>query len=169
MIGGRILLFAGIFLLFMGTIAIIAGPEDPSQAVTGRLQYFVLFICSGVALTLIGIKNIKKAKRIKKYMDLIIHLGIRSLTKIAAVSGISPDLVEKDIPKMLDKGFLPGAYMNDVRKELVIPDTGFEYEAYPQHYQFSVQCKNCGANNTVTYGFPAYCEYCSSLINNAPY
>lgn len=60
--------------------------------------------------------------------------------------------VQEELADLARSGFMPG-----FNTEMFSMQTGDEKK--------EVQCKNCGANNTITYGTHAECEYCGSGLS----
>lgn len=154
----NIMIIAGIILLFLGVVAEIVGPDDKSMAVTGRIEYFFIFICSGLALTIAGFISKKNALKYKRYINIIINHNITHIDKISSQVSQSYERTLKDLNKMIEKGYLKGAYINEGTHQVILPI----YEGLKTQDRI-VSCKNCGANNTV-YENAAKCEYCGSPL-----
>lgn len=170
---GKVINIIGWVLLVMGIFAVITGPEDKSQAVSGRIEYFFLFVCSGLAMVLLGARSKRRADRFKKYIAIIINQNMSSIENIAASFPIDYKTAAKDLQKMIDIGYFEGAYIDNVNREIVLnSDKSNNYaasnftqtEKAPGQLQV-VRCKNCGANNQVSVGQLGECEYCGSPIS----
>lgn len=143
------------------------------------------FVAIGFALRRVGKKTIKESEMVKQYLAIIVNGHVRQLDSIAATTGKSYDVVRADIQKMINKGYLKNAFINEGTRELVLPDlapatpvapvvpvaTNTEYipeqapaaKAPAQPVGRMVSCPCCGANNTI-YGASGECEYCGSPL-----
>ena len=81
------------------------------------------------------------------------------------------DVVRTDVQKMIDKGFLKNAYINEGTREIVMTvnnntdNTFFQAQSNVATAQDVrvVACPCCGANNTVS-GAVGECEYCGTPL-----
>lgn len=163
---GNTLFVIGLVLAFMGVIAVIVGPSDQSMAVSGRIEYFIVFVCSGLALLAIGILQKNRAKKCRKYIAVIANQRCTSIDEIAAAVPVSYETAVKDLQKMIDKGYFSNAYIDAAKREIVPvqsqTENGFNVATVQME---TVVCKSCGANSTKPAGVPSKCEYCGSPIN----
>lgn len=123
-----------------------------------------------------------------KYAQYLAQIGEHSITKIdiiAQMTALPPNDVNKDLQKMIQIGFFPGAYIDASRNELVLPgrvnnlqQAGSPFIAAPSSGPIfsstvgtaapaivTVTCGNCGAANTITTGTACHCEYCGSPLS----
>ena len=97
--------------------------------------------------------------------------NVRQLYAIASTTGKSYDIVYKDIKKMIEKGYLKNAYINENLKEVVLPndvtisqnDINVTTANTASIQSKIIACPCCGANNTI-YGNIGECEYCGSPL-----
>jgi len=173
MTSGNVVFIVGLALLCLGIFAVIVGPSDPAEAVSGRIEYLVIFVGTGLALRLIGFFGKARAARYKKYIALIINQRITSMDNIAAAVPAKYESVVKDLQKMINIGYFAGAYINSGSRDIVLPQVqgpamgqapGNTYGAAPGQLM-DVICKNCGANNQIAEGQAAECEYCGSPLS----
>lgn len=162
MSSGKTISIIGWALLAIGVIATIVGPSDPSQAVSGRILYLVIFAGGGLAMVLIGLKTQNEARKIRKYIAIIINQNITSIDKISSVMPVEYSIAVKDIQKIIDQGFFGNAYIDynsrsiQLPKEVEEPENAANVEV--------VICKSCGASNKITKGAVSNCEYCDSPL-----
>ena len=165
---GKGLNITAIVLIVLGGFGII-GSFDPFDF--GSLVIFLFFIAGGIVL-LNKAKKIKaEGETIKKYLAIIVNGGERQLDAVASATGKQYDVVKADVQKMIDKGFLKNAYINENTREIVLasattPNVNTtETTSTATNVQTRVvACPCCGANNTVS-GNLGECEYCGSPLN----
>ena len=144
-----------------------------SEGFDGMDVALILFFgAAGFALTKVAKKIKNEAKKVKEYLSIIINGNVHQLDVIASTTGKSYDVVYKDVKKMIDKGYLKNAYINEEIREIVIPGVSFvpQYNASTVNANAVAQieprvvaCPCCGANNTV-YSDVGECEYCGSPL-----
>ena len=166
---GKGLKITAIVLLVLGGFGII-GSFDPFDF--GSLVIFLFFIAGGVIL-LNKAKKIKaEGESMKKYFAIIVNGGERQLDAVASATGKQYDVVKNDVQKMIDKGFLKNAYINENTREVVLASAASSNVnvaqptggAAPAAVQTRViACPCCGANNTVS-GDIGECEYCGTPL-----
>lgn len=132
----------------------------------------IFFAAAGAALLYLANKIKKEADSVKLYLNIIVNGGERQLDSVAAATGKQYDVVKKDVQKMIDKGFLKNAYINENTREVVLPSAAPTNanagqpinNAAPAAVQTRViACPCCGANNTVS-GDIGECEYCGTPL-----
>ena len=132
----------------------------------------IFFAAAGAALLYLANKIKKDADSVKLYLNIIVNGGERQLDSVAAATGKQYDVVKKDVQKMIDKGFLKNAYINENTREVVLASAASSNVnvaqptggAAPAAVQTRViACPCCGANNTVS-GDIGECEYCGAPL-----
>lgn len=131
----------------------------------------LFFAIAGFVLQSVSKKIKRDAEDVRKYLSIIINGNERQIDVIAASLGKSYDVAKNDIQKMINKGYLKNAYINEGTREVVLPDsnmqTQVDYAADGNVTANSttkiVSCSCCGANNTVV-GEIGECEYCGSPL-----
>lgn len=173
-VGKLIGIFGGVSygIAVIGIIACI------SDGFTSDDVTMILFFgIAGFALRRAAKKIKAEAESVKQYLAIIINGNVRQLDNIAATTGKSYDAVKADIQKMIKKGYLKNAYINENTREVVLPvaiptspvanpvfANPLQPVAAPAQPQAKiVACPCCGANNTI-YGASGECEYCGSPI-----
>lgn len=172
--GGKGLKVAGIVLIIFAAFGFLGfltsaieygiGSDD-----LGGIIVLLFFAVGGIALLRKAKKQQQVAEDIKQYLAMIVNGNVRQLDAIAATTGKSYDVVYKDIKKMIDKGYLKNAYINEGTREVVLPSAA---PATAQNNVVAnataaqtkiVACPCCGANNTIV-GATGECEYCGSPL-----
>ena len=103
-------------------------------------------------------------------MSIIVNGNVRQLDMIASATGKSYDVVHEDVQKMIEKGYLKNAYIDEGMREVILPN----HAPVPQNnvnaaanitqtHPRIAACPCCGANNTI-YGDMGECEYCGSPL-----
>ena len=163
---GKGLKITAIVLLVLGGFGII-GSFNPFDF--GSLVIFLFFIAGGVIL-LNKAKKIKaEGESIKKYLAIIVNGGERQLDAVASATGEQYDVVKNDVQKMIDKGYLKNAYINEGTREIILTtdvpsNVTTQQTTAPAAAQTKiVACPCCGANNTIV-GNVGECEYCGSPL-----
>lgn len=140
------------------------------------VSMILFFGIAGFVLRRVAKKIKTEAESVKQYLAIIVNGNVRQLDNIAATTGKSYDVVKADIQKMIKKGYLKNAYINENTREVVLPGAATAVPtaapvfanplqaATPAQPQAKiVACPCCGANNTI-YGASGECEYCGSPI-----
>ena len=134
-----------------------------------NIGIILFFGIAGFALRKVSQKIKREADEVKKYLSVIVNGNERQIDVIASSMGKAYDVTKNDIQKLIDKGYLKNAYINEGTRELVLPDTVCEQsegalKAVTGNAEVkTVACPCCGANNTVI-GETGECEYCGSLL-----
>ncbi|MBQ8804110.1 MAG: hypothetical protein IJZ53_10785 [Tyzzerella sp.] len=152
-------------------IAAIGTLSCLSAGITGEDVGMILFFAiAGVVLQRVGKKMKNDAENVRRYLAIIVNGNETRIDNIAAAVGKSYDVSKADIQKMIDKGYLKDAYINEITGEIVLPNRiadivtnvteKIETEVQPR----VVVCKCCGAQNTLS-SATGECEYCGSPIS----
>lgn len=162
---GKALNGFGIFLIIIGALAIVGDLDNPSS-----MGGAIFFLILGIVLKVMGTKNKKQAARIRQYIALIVNQHITSLDELARATGNTYNVVCEDLNKMIEKGYLPGAYLNLSIRRIMLP--GQQAPVYrqsnPQPRRQArtkvISCKGCGAEMIVAEGTIRKCEYCGTPL-----
>lgn len=127
----------------------------------------ILFLVGGIALIDKAKKAKKQAAKYRKYIDVVVNCGEKSIDNIVGAVGLQYDVVVKDLQDMIDMGYLNNAYINQVNREIILKQA-----VQPQMYQQvqnpvqakAVRCPGCGANNVVSTSGVCECEYCGTPL-----
>lgn len=129
----------------------------------------LFFGIAGFALQKVSQKIKREAEDVKKYLSVIVNGNERQIDVIASSMGKSYDVAKNDIQKLINKGYLKNAYINEGTREIVLPNiiqeqSGEMTNASSVNVETKiVACPCCGANNTVV-GDMGECEYCGSPL-----
>lgn len=172
--GSTALRVLGFILAAFGLLGFCVCITDP-ETISGAVVAF-FFLIGGAAMIRKAKKINKETASIKQYLAIIVNGNIRQLDAIAAATNKSYDVVKTEIQKMIKKGYLKNAYINENTREVVLPvaepatpvaapvlNTQQQPVASAQPQAKIVACPCCGANNTI-YGASGECEYCGSPI-----
>ena len=129
----------------------------------------LFFGIAGFALQKVSQKIKREAEDVKKYLSVIVNGNERQIDVIASSMGKSYDVAKNDIQKLINKGYLKNAYINEGTREIVLPNI-IQDQSGDMTNTFSVNvetkiiaCPCCGANNTIV-GDMGECEYCGSPL-----
>ena len=129
----------------------------------------LFFGIAGFALQKVSQKIKSEAEDVKKYLSVIVNGNERQIDVIASSMGKSYDVAKNDIQKLINKGYLKNAYINEGTREIVLPNiiqeqSGDMVNTSSAHVETKIiSCPCCGANNTIT-GETGECEYCGSAL-----
>lgn len=172
---GKLVGIIGGFSYGIAILGIIACISDGFTS--DDITMILFFGIAGFVLRRVAKKIKAEAENVKQYLAIIVNGNVRQLDNIAATTGKSYDVVKADIQKMIKKGYLKNAYINENTREVVLPTSAptapaanlnssnpVQTVAAPvQQTAKIVACPCCGANNTI-YGASGECEYCGSPI-----
>lgn len=169
---GRNLIITGLVLIGLSIIYLFAAVGDPAITVGEMISAVLLMGSSGAGLIILGKRSKKNAEKIKKYISLVVNQEVTSIEDIATAMALPYEITQKDIQKMIDKGYFAGAYINEISKEIVLPNNhkqDYKKQEYinankPNAEMLVVTCKGCGANNKVLKGSVVECEFCGSPV-----
>ena len=129
----------------------------------------LFFGIAGFALQKVSQKIKSEAEDVKKYLSVIVNGNERQIDVIASSMGKSYDVAKNDIQKLINKGYLKNAYINEGTREIVLPNiiqepSGDMTNTSSVNVETKIiACPCCGANNTVV-GDMGECEYCGSPL-----
>ena len=130
----------------------------------------LFFGIAGFALQKVSQKIKREAEDIKKYLSVIVNGNERQIDVIASSMGKSYDVAKNDIQKLISKGYLKNAYINEGTREVILPNNNIQEQVGTTTNATAnnvtskiVACPCCGANNTII-GDMGECEYCGSPL-----
>lgn len=158
---------AGIFSLFMviGSLVYING-----EGMRLVLNMFLFTLVVSVLMIITGARIKRTIKRFKQYISLISGQNMTLLENIAANTNHGVDFVNKDLNKMIKKGFFTNARIDETSREIIIAGhktnsvvttqlsstTPTEMETYI--------CAGCDAHGSKPKGTQSSCEYCGNAV-----
>lgn len=173
--------FGGVLLLAY----IMTGFEGFAGFSVGLLLFF---FGVGFILMKVAQKMIREAEEENRYISVILDGNVRRLEDIANAVGKPWEEVKEDVQKLINKGELKKAYIDEGTGEIVLPEIKASLENHACEENDGnnnqrgdleqeerkadsfktagarvVTCNCCGANNTIT-GEIGECEYCGSPI-----
>ena len=130
----------------------------------------LFFGIAGFALQKVSQKIKREAEDVKKYLSVIVNGNERQIDVIASSMGKSYDVAKNDIQKLISKGYLKNAYINEGTREVILPNNNIQEQVGTTTNATAnnvtskiVACPCCGANNTII-GDMGECEYCGSPL-----
>jgi transposase-like protein len=130
----------------------------------------IIFVFIGVLLILKARKIKKQAEKFRKYIDVTVYGGEKSIDNIAGAVGLQYEAVMKDLQHMIDSGYLKNTYINQANREILLKQV-VQSHVQPINEQASkpiqskaVRCPGCGANNIVSNSGICECEYCGTPL-----
>ena len=130
----------------------------------------LFFGIAGFVLQKVSNKIKKDAEDVKKYLSVIINGNERQIDDLASSMGKSYDVAKNDIQKLIHKGYLKNAYINEGTREIILPNNNIQGQSEVISNATTnnvatkiVACPCCGANNTIV-GDVGECEYCGSPL-----
>lgn len=134
------------------------------------ITMILFFGIAGFALQKVSQKIKKDADDVKKYLSVIVNSNEKQIDVIASSMGKSYDVAKNDIQKLINKGYLKNAYINEGTREIILPNNNVGGQAGTVVNNTTVNvatkivaCPCCGANNTII-GNVGECEYCGSPL-----
>ncbi len=133
------------------------------------ITMILFFGIAGFVLQKVARKIKRDAEDVKKYLSVIVNGNERQIDVIASSIGKSYDVAKNDIQKLINKGYLKNAYINEGTREIILPNNnvqeqiGVSTTATTNATTKIVACPCCGANNTII-GETGECEYCGSPL-----
>lgn len=164
---GKALSGFGIVLIVIGGCALLGGIAGGGS---NAAMVAVFFLVLGIVLKRMATKNKKQTMRVRQYIALIINQHITSLDELSRATGCTYNVVCDDLNKMIEKGYLPGAYLNLSLRRIMLP--GQQAPVYRQNNPGQraqartkvITCKGCGAEMIVAEGTIRKCEYCGTPL-----
>ena len=161
--------FAVIYLIMLITGELEA--EDGSSIVGSLIMMIMLFGGGGAFALYKAHSYIKKGTKYNRYVSIINNSNNTLIDTIAAAYPTTYEKAAEDIQSMIDDGYFMNAYIDLNRRELIMPQKSVSdnitVNQNPTHIDAqptSIECKNCGATNTVVPGAVNECEYCGSPL-----
>ena len=164
---GKLINIIGIMSYCIAGIGILACLSDGFGS--DDIGIILFFGIAGFALQGVSRKIKREAEEVKKYLSVIVNGNEKQIDVIASSMGKTYDVAKQDIQKLITKGYLKNAYINEGTREVVLQNIiqgqpGDMSNAASESVETKiVTCPCCGANNTVI-GETGECEYCGSPL-----
>jgi hypothetical protein len=163
-----ILIFMGILYPLMAFTGNLEVTDDSMDPVSAGIFMVVLFGGGGVLLNIKARKMKITGDRYRKYIALVVNQNQTSISNIASAVGVSYEVAENDLQKMIDDDYFHGAYINVAQREIILaqaaPQRDLQTVNATRVQEKITTCGGCGANNRVTIGRIVECEYCGTLL-----
>lgn len=164
-----LIIFAAIYLMMLITGDLEA--EDGSSVVGSLIMMIMLFGGGGAFALYKAHSYIKKGTKYNRYVSIINSNNTTLIDTIAVAYPTTYEKAAEDIQSMIDDGYFMNAYIDLNRRELIMPQksvsdniTVNQNSTHIDAQPMSIECKNCGATNTVVPGAVNECEYCGSPL-----
>jgi len=158
---------ASYVLMGLGAIYFLMGISGQPDA----LLAFLVCGGGGVVTFLYARKSQKRSEHYRKYINMVVNQNQTSIDSISAAIGIPYNDVLNDLQNLVTDGYLPGAYIDISQRKIILGDMTQQYGAQfvaptssIQVQTTAVKCPGCSANNKVTIGQTAVCEYCKTFL-----
>lgn len=170
-------IFAIVLYVFTAFMVLCVGiclfdMSDPSN-----VEVFPIFLITGILCGVGGYvsqmfskKMKREAEEIKNYLSIIESGNERQIDVIASLVGKPVEVTKNEIQKIIQKGYLKNAYIDERTRELVYSNSvAGQWSANTTGTGSAdrkpkvVTCSCCGANNTIIGGM-GECEYCGSPL-----
>lgn len=156
----------GMGILFASLLFMDLGTNEGRDALIGVSSIFIAF---GLFLLFVS-RNMKKdGMRYAQYYALVANEKQSDVNAIASAVGVEPRKAFDDLSAMINSGYFVGKSMY-LDNQTIIYDYNFygsdnetEKESEPIKPAI-VQCRSCGANNTINNNGQIECEYCGSTL-----
>ena len=163
------LIAGGLWTTFFILVAISAMFDSEKDGVSTILILWILGLI-GIVAVLAGLRRRKMRLEFRKYVAQLSVDPTGTLENIAAATGVSVNIVRKNLAYMIQKRFFSDAYIDERAGRLVvasmeqkvnsgsvnIPEQTIEY--------VTCHCPNCGGINKIAKGATVECDYCGSPI-----
>lgn len=170
---GKLLHIIGSCSYAMAVLTLIIFLDDGFDSLDTVIIGLAFFIVVGLALRNAAKKIKVNADNVRQYVPIIVNGNVRKLDNIAETTGKPYETVKSDIQKIIQKGYLKNAYIDESTHEIVLPVTKVATVENIRNNAASaskklatrvVACPCCGANNTIDEN-SSECEYCGSSLN----
>jgi hypothetical protein len=125
----------GILLIIVGVIGLSTNPPGYYLVIN------LLWVVAGIILLVKVSKAQKDSVKFRRYIDIVVNNGERSLDNIAAVIGLPYETVSKDLQDMINLEFFRNTYIDPNGRQIVLPQA-VQYAPYPEQRT----CSHCGGS-----------------------
>ncbi|MCL2036295.1 MAG: hypothetical protein FWG83_02770 [Oscillospiraceae bacterium] len=149
-------------LLGCAAMTLVTGASDPETR-----EMIGVFILVSIGLAIGGVYLLKVfddtkklAVEFKKYLNVVINGKVTNINEIAQSAGVSRDVAEEKLQRMIDLQIFKGAYIDHKAGELVLGAKPIQ----PDVEYMNIACPNCGAVQNIIKGGNNACDYCDSAL-----
>lgn len=120
---------SGISLTMFGVFGLLGGlmSEEPITNYPGALFFLMIILAVGIRLINSGTNTDKMVKRFKAYQRTLGQKTYCSVEILARSVGKSKDFVQKDLRRMISKGFFPEGHLDKEENTLIISHETYHY------------------------------------------
>lgn len=121
--------FGGIHLALLGFVTIIGNSvsENPIPDASPAMVFLEILLMIGVLMTYFAIQNHTMINRFKVYKRTLGQKTYASVEDLARSVGKNKEFVQKDLRRMINKGFFPEGHMDREENTLIVSHETFHY------------------------------------------
>lgn len=121
--------FGGIHLALLGFVTIIGNSvsENPIPDASPAMVFLEILLMIGVLMTYFAIQNHTMINRFKVYKRTLGQKTYASVEDLACSVGKNKEFVQKDLRRMINKGFFPEGHMDREENTLIVSHETFHY------------------------------------------
>ena len=121
--------FGGIHLALLGFVTIIGNSvsENPIPDASPAMVFLEILLMIGVLMTYFAIQNHTMINRFKVYKRILGQKTYASVEDLARSVGKNKEFVQKDLRRMINKGFFPEGHMDREENTLIVSHETFHY------------------------------------------
>lgn len=166
--GNSIIIILGCISLFGALVGFISSIFKGFKDGTASAIIFYLLI--GAIFFAVDRKLKTYTANSRKYISIVIRDRVMDIDNIAATLPTSYENAKRDLQRMLNKGFFPGAYINEEERQIILPQRHTESSKNKSNNTTEsvkmqlVKCNGCGAQNSIPVGTIGECEFCGSKL-----
>lgn len=131
-----------------------------------RISPFATILMEAILFTIpmivLGYLFEKENAKYREYISIIENHRVLSMDEIATVMSVTYEQAEKDISKMIEKGFFGNAHIDKLKRKIVLPNLYVDMET--EVVEKNVSCPACGASVKVSSLGDNTCEYCGTAL-----
>lgn len=164
---GKGLKWFGWTLVALAAVYIIMGlcgelTVEPGESLVGGLVLMTVLLGGGGAFMIWKGKDyMARGAMYARYAAIARAQPDGSIYRIAEAYPARYDQAVHVLKQMVEDGYFPGGYLDETRRELVLPGhSPVSGQGKPKR----VTCPNCGAHQTLESGGADSCEYCGSPL-----
>lgn len=120
---------SGIPLAMFAFLALLGGTisEEPITNYPGVVAFLLIILAIGIWLIRSGVYTVKTVKRFKVYKRMLGQKTYCSVDDLARSVGKNKAFVQKDLRRMINKGFFPEGHLDKEANTLIISHETFHY------------------------------------------
>jgi len=150
----------GLAVILLVSLPISSGDPETKDAAGILIAVSIGMAIGGVYLLKVFNDTRNLAVEFKKYLNAVVNGKLTKIEDIANATGVTTDIAEHKLQRMIDLDIFKGAYIDHTSGELILGEKVIS----PDVEYVGVVCPNCGAENSVAKGSRGICKYCDSAL-----